>query len=112
MRYYLLLLLVLLISCNNCPSEVPHIITPKGTRSKRNVVVFTSGDNKMYIGTKEAPVTVFDSLLAIEIRKAQDNILDTVTVVISADSNTHYKVVFDIMKSAKRLGARVVANLR
>jgi len=84
---------------------------PKSTKRK-NIIISTTENDKIYIGIKEIPRSHLDSLLRMEVGKTQDNFMDTVTVVINADTNTHYKVVFDIIRSAKKAGAKVVANVK
>ena len=113
MRYGLLLILFF-VSCQNCPPEMPNIKRPEGSKDGKpgNVIVSVAGDDKLYIGTKEVAAAQFDSLLEVEISKRRNNLMDTVTVVIMADTSARYKTVFDIMRSAKKSGARVVANVR
>jgi biopolymer transport protein ExbD len=52
-----------------------------------------------------------DSLIKMEVDKAR-KLVDTPSVVINADTISYYGEVFRVMQSAKRAGAKVVANVR
>ena len=76
------------------------------------MVVSIDKDQKIYLG--QMPVNdlaQLDTLLGIEIQKLR-TLVDTPSVVINADTVSHYGEVFRVMQSAKRSGARVVANVQ
>jgi len=54
---------------------------------------------------------MLDSFIKIEVDRAR-LVVDTPSVVINADTISYYGEVFRVMQSAKRAGAKVVANVR
>lgn len=111
---FILLLFFLIVSTLANPNVI-RVNNPRGendTKVKQNVVVSIDKDQKIYLG--QMPVndlTQLDTLLGIEIEKLR-TLVDTPSVVINADTVSHYGEVFRVMQSAKRSGARVVANVQ
>lgn len=81
-------------------------------KPRRNLMVSVTGDNTIFIGTKPIVPSQLDSMLGIEISKLRQGLTDTVTVVINADTSASYGRVYDILRSAKKLGAKVVATVK
>jgi biopolymer transport protein ExbD len=111
----ILLITVLLLQNCRCPEvKINPVEFPQGHKSnpRKNLLVTTTATNKIYIGSKEIPFVQLDSVLKMEINDLKDHVMDTITVVINADTATNYGVVFSVMKSAKKIGARVVANVQ
>lgn len=95
----------------------PNIIkvnNPKGkadTKAKQNIVVSIDKDNKIYVGQKEVPLSMLDSAITLEVNKAKLQI-DTPSVVVNADTISFTGGFFKILASAKKAGAKVVANVK
>jgi biopolymer transport protein ExbD len=83
----------------------------KDTKAKQNIMVSIDNQQQFYIGSSKVDVSMIDSSLAREINRYKLTI-DTPTVVINADTTAYYGEVFRIMRSAKRAGAKVVANVK
>jgi biopolymer transport protein ExbD len=110
---YSLLLIVIFCSCQSSPStEVKKINNPASHTPRKNLLVTATPEDKIYIYNREVQKPELDSVLQKEINNLMGQSRDTVTVVINADTATSYGLVFTIMKSAKRAGAKVVANVR
>ena len=110
---FILLFFFLIVSTLANPNVV-RVNNPKGskdTKSKQNIVVSIDKDQKIYIGQRPIDVNQLDTLLKVEVNKARNEV-DTPSVVINADTISYYGEVFRIMQSAKRAGARVVANVK
>ena len=110
---FILLMFFLIISTMANPNVV-KVNNPRGskdTKAKQNIVVSIDKDQKFYIGQKEIPTNLIDSFIKKEVDRAKLSI-DTPSVVINADTISYYGEVFRIMQSAKRAGAKVVANVR
>ena len=110
---FILLFFFLIISTMANPNVI-KVSNPKGekdTKTKQNIVVSIDKDQKIYIGQKEIDPLMVDSLLKMEVQKIK-TLVDTPSVVINADTASYYGNVFFIMQSAKRAGARVVANVK
>ena len=110
---FILLMFFLIISTMANPNVV-KVNNPRGskdTKAKQNIVVSIDKDQKFYIGQKEIPTNLIDSFIKKEVDRARLSI-DTPSVVINADTISYYGEVFRIMQSAKRAGAKVVANVR
>ena len=110
---FILLFFFLIISTMANPNVI-KVSNPKGekdTKTKQNIVVSIDKDQKFYIGQKEIDPLMIDSLLKFEVQKVK-TLTDTPSVVINADTASYYGNVFFIMQSAKRAGARVVANVK
>ncbi len=111
---FILLLFFLIVSTLANPNVV-KVNNPKGetdTKVKQNIVVSIDNDQKIYLG--QVPVNdlaQLDTLIGIEVQKLRA-IVDTPSVVINADTVSHYGEVFRVMQSAKKSGARVVANVK
>jgi biopolymer transport protein ExbD len=109
-----ILLMFFLIVATLANPNVIKVNNPRGTKdtkAKQNVVVSIDKDQKFFIGQKEVPLAMLDSFIKIEVDKAR-KIVDTPSVVINADTISYYGEVFRVMQSAKRAGAKVVANVR
>lgn len=110
---FILLLFFLIVSTLANPNVV-RVNNPKGqkdTKAKQNIVVSIDKDQKIYLGQTMIDASMLDSLLKMEVDKAKP-LIDTPSVVINADTISHYGEVFRIMQSAKRAGAKVVANVK
>ena len=110
---FILLMFFLIISTMANPNVV-KVNNPRGTKdtkAKQNIVVSINKDQKFFIGQKEVPLIMLDSFIKIEVDKAR-LLVDTPSVVINADTISYYGEVFRVMQSAKRAGAKVVANVR
>lgn len=110
---FILLMFFLIISTMANPNVV-KVNNPRGTKdtkAKQNIIVSIDKDQKFYIGQKEVPTSLIDSFIKKEVDRARLSV-DTPSVVINADTISYYGEVFRIMQSAKRAGAKVVANVR
>ncbi|MBN9298106.1 MAG: biopolymer transporter ExbD [Filimonas sp.] len=110
---FILLLFFLIVSTLANPNVV-KVNNPKGqkdTKAKQNIVVSITKDQKIYLGQAEVNINMLDSVLKMEVNKARP-LVDTPSVVINADTTAYYGEVFRIMQSAKRAGAKVVANVK
>jgi len=110
---FILLMFFLIISTMANPNVI-KVNNPRGskdTKAKQNIVVSINKDQKFFIGQKEVPLLMLDSLIKMEVDKAR-KLVDTPSVVINADTISYYGEVFRVMQSAKKAGAKVVANVR
>ncbi len=110
---FILLLFFLIVSTLANPNVI-KVNNPKGqkdTKAKQNIVVSIDKDQNVFIGQKQIDANNLDSLLKYEVDRVKA-IIDTPSVVINADTVSYYGEVFRIMQSAKRAGARVVANVK
>ena len=110
---FILLMFFLIISTMANPNVV-KVNNPRGskdTKTKQNIVVTIDKDQKFFIGQKEVPSILLDSFIKREVDRVR-LLIDTPSVVINADTISYYGEVFRIMQSAKRAGAKVVANVR
>jgi biopolymer transport protein ExbD len=110
---FILLMFFLIISTMANPNVI-KVNNPRGTKdtkAKQNIVVSINKDQKFFIGQKEVPLAMLDSLIKMEVDKAR-KLVDTPSVVINADTISYYGEVFRVMQSAKKAGAKVVANVR
>ncbi len=110
---FILLFFFLIVSTLANPNVV-RVNNPKGskdTKAKQNIVVSINKEQKIFLGQRAVEITQIDSLLKEEVAKYRSTI-DTPSVVINADTSAFYGEVFHIMQSAKRAGARVVANVK
>lgn len=111
---FIMVMFFLIVSTLANPNIV-KVNNPKGskdTKVKQNIVVSIDKDQKVFIGQSPIDINQLDTLLKIEINKLRVNLTDTPSVVINADTVSYYGEVFRIMQSAKRSGARVVANVK
>ncbi|MEP6512858.1 MAG: biopolymer transporter ExbD [Parafilimonas sp.] len=110
---FILLLFFLIVSTLANPNVI-KVNNPKGkkdTKAKQNIVVSIDKDQNVFIGQRKIDMNYIDSLLRFEVNKVKP-FVDTPSVVINADTISYYGEVFRIMQSAKRAGARVVANVK
>lgn len=110
---FILLMFFLIISTMANPNVV-KVNNPRGskdTKAKQNIVVSIDKNQKFYIGQKEIPPPMLDSFIKREVDRVRLQV-DTPSVVINADTISYYGEVFRIMQSAKKAGAKVVANVR
>ncbi len=110
---FILLLFFLIVSTLANPNVI-KVNNPKGqkdTKVKQHIVVSIDKDQKIYIGQKQIDENRLDSILKYEVNRIRP-LLDTPSVVINADTISYYGQVFRIMQSAKRAGAKVVANVK
>ena len=110
---FILLMFFLIISTMANPNVV-KVNNPRGskdTKTKQSIVVSINKDQKFYIGQKEVPSIFLDSFIKMEVDRVR-LLVDTPSVVINADTISYYGEVFRVMQSAKRAGAKVVANVR
>lgn len=110
---FILLFFFLIISTLANPNVV-KVNNPKGTKdtkTKQHIVVSIDKDQNIYIGQHQIDPNNLDSLIKFAVDKNR-NTVDTPSVVINADTSSYYGEVFRVMQSAKRAGARVVANVK
>lgn len=110
---FILLLFFLIVSTLANPNVV-KVNNPKGksdTKAKQNVVVSIDKENRIYIGQNEIQEIYLDSIIKFEVDKVKATV-DTPSVVINADTISHTGGFFKIMSSAKKAGAKVVANVK
>ena len=110
---FILLMFFLIISTMANPNVI-KVNNPRGskdTKAKQNIVVSINKDQKFYIGQKEVPSILLDSFIKREVDRVR-LLVDTPSVVINADTISYYGEVFRVMQSAKKAGAKVVANVR
>lgn len=110
---FILLLFFLIVSTLANPNVV-RVNNPKGqkdTKAKQTIVVSIDKDQNIFLGQSPVAINMLDSLLKMEVEKARPNV-DTPSIVINADTISHYGEVFRIMQAAKKAGARVVANVK
>lgn len=110
---FILLFFFLIISTLANPNVI-KVNNPKGTRdtkTKQHIVVSIDKDQNIYIGQRQIDPNNLDSLIKFEVDKNR-NTVDTPSVVINADTSSYYGEVFRVMQSAKKAGAKVVANVK
>ena len=110
---FILLMFFLIISTMANPNVV-KVNNPRGTKdtkAKQNIVVSIDKEQNFFIGQKPVPHNLLDSFIKREVDRAKLTV-DTPSVVINADTISYYGEVFRVMQSAKRAGAKVVANVR
>ena len=110
---FILLFFFLIISTLANPNVI-KVNNPKGskdTKTKQHIVVSIDKDQNVYIGQHKIDPNNLDSLIKIEVDKNR-NTVDTPSVVINADTASYYGEVFHVMQSAKKAGAKVVANVK
>jgi biopolymer transport protein ExbD len=94
--------------------NVVKVNNPRGTKdtkAKQNIVVSINKDQQFFIGQKQIDPAMLDSFIKMEVDRLR-LVIDTPSVVINADTISYYGEVFRVMQSAKRAGARVVANVK
>ncbi|HWB28732.1 MAG TPA: biopolymer transporter ExbD [Chitinophagaceae bacterium] len=109
-----ILVMFFLIVATLANPNVVKVNNPKGksdTKAKQNIMVSIDKDNKIYIGTKEVPEFMLDSAIKMEVDKAKLSI-DTPSVVVNADTISYTGGFFKVLASAKKAGAKVVANVK
>ncbi len=109
-----ILLMFFLITTTMANPNVVKVNNPRGskdTKAKQNIVVSINKDQHFFIGQKQVDPIMLDSLIRAEV-EAKRKFIDTPSVVINADTISYYGEVFRVMQSAKRAGAKVVANVR
>ena len=110
---FILLFFFLIVSTLANPNVV-KVNNPKGTKdtkAKQNIVISINKEQKIFLGQRAIDISQVDSLLKEEVGKMRSTV-DTPSVVINADTSAFYGEVFHIMQSAKRAGAKVVANVK
>ena len=110
---FILLFFFLIISTLANPNVI-KVNNPKGskdTKAKQHIVVSIDKNQNIYIGQRKIDPNNLDSLIQFEVNKSR-NMVDTPSVVINADTASFYGEVFHVMQSAKRAGAKVVANVK
>jgi len=109
---FILLLFFLIVSTLANPNVV-KVNNPKGksdTKVKQSIVVSINKEQQIFIGQNMVPLNMLDTVLTKEVSKLKA-FSDTPSVVINADTIAYYGEVFRIMQSAKKAGAKVVANV-
>ena len=110
---FILVMFFLIVSTLANPNVI-KVNNPKGksdTKAKQNIVVSMDKDNKIYMGQKEIALSMLDSAIAQEVTKARLQI-DTPSVVVNADTISFTGGFFKVLASAKKAGAKVVANVK
>lgn len=109
-----ILLMFFLITTTMANPNVVKVNNPRGTKdtkAKQNIVVSINKDQQFFIGQKQIDPAMLDSFIKMEVDRLR-LVIDTPSVVINADTISYYGEVFRVMQSAKRAGARVVANVK
>ena len=109
-----ILLMFFLITTTMANPNVVKVNNPRGTKdtkAKQNIVVSINKNQQVYIGQRLVDFRIIDSLIRMEVDRIRP-LVDTPTVVINADTIAYYGEVFRLMQSAKRAGAKVVANIK
>lgn len=110
---FILLLFFLIVSTLANPNVV-KVNNSKGkadTKTKQNIVVSIDKENKIYLNQTLVVDNMLDTIINAEVQKLKTQI-DTPCVVINADTISYTGNFFKIMASAKRAGAKVVANVK
>ncbi|MFY7964550.1 MAG: ExbD/TolR family protein [Chitinophagaceae bacterium] len=110
---FILLLFFLIVSTLANPNVV-KVNNPKGkadTKTRQNIVLSIDKENNIFLNQQQIEVNQLDTVINLEVIKAKQ-LLDTPTVVINADTISFTGSFFKIMASAKRAGAKVVANVK
>lgn len=109
-----ILLMFFLITTTMANPNVVKVNNPRGTKdtkAKQNIVVSINKDQNFFIGQKQIDPLLLDSVIRQEVDRMRATV-DTPSVVINADTVSYYGEVFRVMQSAKRAGAKVVANVK
>jgi biopolymer transport protein ExbD len=109
-----ILLMFFLITTTMANPNVVKVNNPRGTKdtkAKQNIVVSINKNQQVFIGQRMVDFGMIDSMIRMEVERVRP-LVDTPTVVINADTIAYYGEVFRLMQSAKRAGARVVANVK
>jgi len=109
-----ILLMFFLITTTMANPNVIKVNNPRGTKdtkAKQNIVVSINKDQQFFIGQKPVDPSMLDSFIRREVDRVRP-LVDTPSVVINADTISYYGEVFRVMQSAKRAGAKVVANVK
>ncbi len=110
---FILLLFFLIVSTLANPNVI-KVNNPSGkkdTKTKQNIVISINREDQFFIGQKEIPDDQLDEVVAQEVYNVRKYI-DTPSVVINADTGSTTGGFFKIMMAAKKVGARVVANIK
>lgn len=110
---FILLFFFLIVSTLANPNVV-KVNNPKGTKdtkAKQNIVISINKEQKIFLGQRAIDISQIDSVLKDQVSRMRSTV-DTPSVVINADTSSYYGEVFHIMQSAKRAGAKVVANVK
>jgi biopolymer transport protein ExbD len=110
---FILLLFFLIVSTLANPNVV-KVNNPKGksdTKAKQNIIVSIDKDNNIFLNQQQIQDNQLDTIISAEVTKVRQ-FLDTPSVVINADTISFTGSFFKIMASAKRAGAKVVANVK
>ena len=109
-----ILLMFFLITTTMANPNVVKVNNPRGTKdtkAKQNIVVSINKNQQVFIGQRMVDSGDIDSMIRMEVERIRP-LVDTPTVVINADTIAYYGQVFRLMQSAKRAGAKVVANVK
>lgn len=107
---FILLMFFLIVSTLANPNVI-KLSQPKSqgdTKAKQNVVVSIDGNKQYYIGT--TPVTPDSLEIALQPILVKEK-TEIPTVVINADKSVEIDAVVNIMKIAKKLGAKTVLSV-
>lgn len=110
---FILLMFFLIVSTLANPNVV-KVNNPRGTKdtkAKQNIVITIDKDQNFFMGQKPVDPALLDSLILAEVIRLKP-LIDTPSVVINADTISYYGEVFRVMRSAKKAGAKVVANVQ
>ena len=110
---FILLFFFLILSTLANPNIV-KVNNPKGTgdtKAKQNITVSIDKDNRFFIGQTEVSREALDTLLKAEIIKAKA-VVDTPTVVINADTLTHFGDFIKVATYTKTQGANPVFSVK
>jgi biopolymer transport protein ExbD len=109
-----ILLLFFLITSTLANPNLVRVNNPQGDKdmkAKQNIIVTVDKDQNYYIGTQLIAASEIDTMLTRAIAQAKLSV-DTPSVVLNADTSAYYGRVFDVIRLAKRNGARVAALVK
>jgi len=109
-----ILLMFFLITTTMANPNVVKVNNPRGTKdtkAKQNIVVSINKDQQFFIGQTPVASNMLDTMIRQAVINMRSTV-DTPSVVINADTISYYGEVFRVMQSAKRAGAKVVANVK
>jgi biopolymer transport protein ExbD len=111
-----ILLMFFLIVATIANPNIKKVNVPRGTKdtkAKQNIVVSIDKDQNYYIAQRKVETSLLDTLLIAEINRVKSaNIVDTPTVVINADTISHYGHVFRVIEIAGKAKAKVVTKVQ
>jgi biopolymer transport protein ExbD len=109
-----ILLLFFLIAATLANPNLVRVNNPRGSKdmkAKQNIVVSVNKEHQYFIGSQPVDFNLMDSLLKFQIVKAQE-LTDTPSVIVNADTIAYWGEVYKIMNIAKRYNAKVGVHVK